>query len=220
VPDGAHDGRHRSREVRPRRPRHPRRPVARRNAEGRRRHPPGSAGGRPARAPGCWYHTAMQRAARGGSTARIFSATSSIIWCSTRATGAPCWPRPKPVISGRPCSARPTSGSLAGSRPAGLRPGRQRPRRPRRRPHLLADARPCRRTGRLVRRHLAAGPVPQRGWRRHWAPLLVVNDDPQYRPWFGTVQDGTPDGPKLHSIIVDPRDSNASLLRDVGRRRA
>jgi L-2,4-diaminobutyrate decarboxylase len=23
---------------------------------------------------------------------------------------------------------------------------------------------------------------------------------------MGTVQDGTPDGPKLHSIIVDPRD--------------
>jgi putative MATE family efflux protein len=25
-------------------------------------------------------------------------------------------------------------------------------------------------------------------------------------PWMGTVQDGTPDGPKLHSVIVDPRD--------------
>jgi hypothetical protein len=23
---------------------------------------------------------------------------------------------------------------------------------------------------------------------------------------MGTVQDGTPDGPKLHSVIVDPRD--------------
>ncbi len=33
-----------------------------------------------------------------------------------------------------------------------------------------------------------------------------INDDPQYREWMGTVQDGTPDGPKLHSIIVDPRD--------------
>jgi photosystem II stability/assembly factor-like uncharacterized protein len=39
-----------------------------------------------------------------------------------------------------------------------------------------------------------------------WAPLPSVNDDPQFRDWMGTVQDGTPDGPKLHSIIVDPRD--------------
>ena len=39
-----------------------------------------------------------------------------------------------------------------------------------------------------------------------WSPLPSVNDDPQFREWMGTVQDGTPDGPKLHSIIVDPRD--------------
>ena len=39
-----------------------------------------------------------------------------------------------------------------------------------------------------------------------WAPFSCINDDPQYRKWFGTVQDGTPDGPKLHSLIVDPRD--------------
>ena len=39
-----------------------------------------------------------------------------------------------------------------------------------------------------------------------WAPFSHINDDPQYRKWMGTVQDGTPDGPKLHSIIVDPRD--------------
>jgi photosystem II stability/assembly factor-like uncharacterized protein len=39
-----------------------------------------------------------------------------------------------------------------------------------------------------------------------WAPFSGINDDPQYRQWMGTVQDGTPDGPKLHSIIVDPRD--------------
>ena len=40
-----------------------------------------------------------------------------------------------------------------------------------------------------------------------WAPFSSINDDPQYREWMGTVQDGTPDGPKLHSIIVDPRDA-------------
>jgi photosystem II stability/assembly factor-like uncharacterized protein len=39
-----------------------------------------------------------------------------------------------------------------------------------------------------------------------WAAFSYINDDPQYREWMGTVQDGTPDGPKLHSIIVDPRD--------------
>lgn len=39
-----------------------------------------------------------------------------------------------------------------------------------------------------------------------WAPLPAVNDSAQFRAWMGTPQDGTPDGPKLHSIIVDPRD--------------
>jgi photosystem II stability/assembly factor-like uncharacterized protein len=39
-----------------------------------------------------------------------------------------------------------------------------------------------------------------------WKPFSPINDDPQYRKWMGTVQDGTPDGPKLHSIIIDPRD--------------
>jgi hypothetical protein len=39
-----------------------------------------------------------------------------------------------------------------------------------------------------------------------WDPFSAINDDPKYRKWMGTVQDGTPDGPKLHSIIVDPRD--------------
>ena len=41
-----------------------------------------------------------------------------------------------------------------------------------------------------------------------WQPLPAVNDDPQLREWMGTVQDGTPDGPKLHSVIVDPRDAS------------
>jgi len=40
-----------------------------------------------------------------------------------------------------------------------------------------------------------------------WAPFSSINDDPQYRIWMGTQQDGTPDGPKMHSIIVDPRDA-------------
>jgi len=39
-----------------------------------------------------------------------------------------------------------------------------------------------------------------------WEPFSIINDDPQFRSWMGSEQDGTPDGPKLHSIIVDPRD--------------
>lgn len=57
-----------------------------------------------------------------------------------------------------------------------------------------------------------AGTSPQGLFRSNdggdtWAPFSCINDDAQYRKWMGTVQDGTPDGPKLHSIIVDPRDS-------------
>jgi hypothetical protein len=56
-----------------------------------------------------------------------------------------------------------------------------------------------------------AGTSPQGLFRSEdgglsWAPLPAVNDDAQFREWMGTAQDGTPDGPKLHSIIVDPRD--------------
>ncbi len=56
-----------------------------------------------------------------------------------------------------------------------------------------------------------AGTSPQGLFRSEdggvsWAPLPAVNDDAQFREWMGTVQDGTPDGPKLHSVIVDPRD--------------
>jgi len=40
-----------------------------------------------------------------------------------------------------------------------------------------------------------------------WEPLPGLNDNPQYRDWMGGPQDGTPDGPKLHSVIVDPRNA-------------
>ncbi len=49
-----------------------------------------------------------------------------------------------------------------------------------------------------------------------WAPHSSLNDDPQYRKWMGTVQDGTPDGPKLHSVIVDPRDAAHMYLAMSG----
>ncbi len=57
-----------------------------------------------------------------------------------------------------------------------------------------------------------AGTSPQGLFRSadggvNWEPFSTINDDPRYREWMGSVQDGTPDGPKLHSIIIDPRDS-------------
>jgi hypothetical protein len=56
-----------------------------------------------------------------------------------------------------------------------------------------------------------AGTSPQGLFRSddggvHWGAVFSFNEDPQYLKWFGTAQDGTPDGPKLHSILVDPRD--------------
>lgn len=56
-----------------------------------------------------------------------------------------------------------------------------------------------------------AGTSPQGLFRSQdggdtWAPFSVINEDPDYLRWMGTAQDGTPDGPKLHSILVDPRD--------------
>ncbi len=56
-----------------------------------------------------------------------------------------------------------------------------------------------------------AGTSPQGLFRSEdggdtWTPLPAVNEDPRFREWMGSAQDGTPDGPKLHSIIVDPRD--------------
>lgn len=39
-----------------------------------------------------------------------------------------------------------------------------------------------------------------------WEPVSGFNDHPKRREWTGGVQDGTPDGPKMHSVMVDPRD--------------
>jgi hypothetical protein len=56
-----------------------------------------------------------------------------------------------------------------------------------------------------------AGTSPQGLFRSEdhgatWEPVSGFNDHPSYRDWTGGDQDGTPDGPKLHSVVVDPRD--------------
>src|SRR5712671_6201202 len=40
-----------------------------------------------------------------------------------------------------------------------------------------------------------------------WSGVDGFNDHPQRKAWCGGDQDGTPDGPKLHSILIDPRDA-------------
>src|SRR4029079_18124254 len=39
-----------------------------------------------------------------------------------------------------------------------------------------------------------------------WTGVKGFNEHPQRKAWCGGDQDGTPDGPKLHSVLVDPRD--------------
>lgn len=57
-----------------------------------------------------------------------------------------------------------------------------------------------------------AGTSPQGLFRSEdggdtWVPVSGFNDHPMRPAWTGGAQDGTPDGPKLHSILVDPRDA-------------
>ncbi len=58
-----------------------------------------------------------------------------------------------------------------------------------------------------------AGTSPQGLFRSEdggdtWESVSGFNDHPMCLTWTGGEQDGTPDGPKMHSIIVDPRDAN------------
>ena len=41
-----------------------------------------------------------------------------------------------------------------------------------------------------------------------WQGVDGFNKHPRRKDWCGGDKDGTPDGPKVHSIIVDPRDAN------------
>ncbi len=56
-----------------------------------------------------------------------------------------------------------------------------------------------------------AGTSPQGLFRSEdggatWSGVDGFNEHPQRKAWCGGDQDGTPDGAKLHSILVDPRD--------------
>jgi hypothetical protein len=49
-----------------------------------------------------------------------------------------------------------------------------------------------------------------------WAPVSGFNDHPEQHRWVGSDKDETPDGGKLHSIIVDPRDASHLYLSMSG----
>ncbi len=49
-----------------------------------------------------------------------------------------------------------------------------------------------------------------------WNPVVGFNDHPDWARWTGGLQDQTPDGGKMHSIIVDPRDPNHLYLGGSG----
>ena len=57
-----------------------------------------------------------------------------------------------------------------------------------------------------------AGTSPQGLFRSEdggnkWNGVDGFNRNPQRKVWCGDDKDGTPDGPKLHSVLVDPRDA-------------
>jgi hypothetical protein len=62
-----------------------------------------------------------------------------------------------------------------------------------------------------------AGTAPQGLFRSEdggdtWQSVVGFNDHPMRPKWTGGEQDGTPDGPTLHSILIDPRDPHHMYL--------
>jgi photosystem II stability/assembly factor-like uncharacterized protein len=45
-----------------------------------------------------------------------------------------------------------------------------------------------------------------------WESVVGFNENPMRFAWVGGDGDGTPDGPKMHSIIIDPRDKNHMII--------
>ena len=86
-------------------------------------------------------------------------------------------------------------------------PAFERGQRPHRRPHVLADAGPpdaSPASGTPARRRRdCSAPTTAAST---WSGVAGFNAHPQRKAWCGGDQDGTPDGPKLHSILIDPRD--------------
>src|SRR5574342_508163 len=79
--------------------------------------------------------------------------------------------------------------------------------------HMVLDPRD-RRTTLMASRTGHRGPTEFRSTDGGdtWEPVAGLNDHPEYREWMGGADDGTPDGPKLHSIVVDPRDASHLYL--------
>jgi photosystem II stability/assembly factor-like uncharacterized protein len=50
----------------------------------------------------------------------------------------------------------------------------------------------------------------------NWTAVTGFNDHPEQSKWVGSDKDETPDGGKLHSIIVDPRDAKHLYLSMSG----
>ncbi len=62
-----------------------------------------------------------------------------------------------------------------------------------------------------------AGTSPQGLFRSEdhgesWESVAGFDTHPLKAAWVGNTQDGTPDGPKLHSVLVDPRDARHLYL--------
>jgi len=100
---------------------------------------------------------------------------------------------PRPATSTDGVSFDRSRPHLEGSRTAtGVRQSARRRKRPHGRSHVLAHAGHRDEPGVWY-----AGTSPQGLFRSNdggvtWEPFSSINDDPQYRKWMGTVQDGTP----------------------------
>ena len=152
---------------------------------------------------GLWTLTSDASRRRGSWRRRASSATSCTTRWSIRATARRCSPPRAPATSARRCSDRRTAAAR----------GRKR--------HAAAFApdsgRVVDHTFWLTPGHASqpgvwyAGTSPQGLFRTDdggatWKGVEGFNAHPQRKAWCGGDQDGTPDGPKMHSIIVDPRD--------------